>query len=274
MPPIPFSPRECLDFVELSPLAVAAHDKQAWLDLFATYSLVEDPVGSRPIVSRPGDSAEHGPLASFYETFIAPNDVRFEAQRDIVCRQYVWRDLDIHINMASGAKVVTPVHLLYELVEEGEEAKIFRLAAHWELRNTMSQQSGGMAALWRMLRHMGVTGVFGFMRALSSVGEDGKRQVRQFANLFNTADWSGLDRLFDSHAPEIQLVASGASCSPRDLGSVGTELSFSKVLAAGEFVSAGFQLRREGRPQEGVALFRFNPSSNRISALDLYWQGA
>ena len=274
MPPISFSTRECLGFVELSPVAVAAHDKQAWLDLFATYSLVEDPVGSRPIVSRPGDSAEHGPLASFYETFIAPNDIRFEVQRDTVCRQYVWRDLDIHINMASGAKVVTPVHLLYELVEEGGEPKIFRLAAHWELRNTMSQQSGGMAALWRMLRHMGITGVFGFMRALSSVGEDGKRQVRQFASLFNAADWSGLDRLFATQIPEIRLVARGESCSPRDLVYLGNELSFSKVLAAGEFVSAGFQLRREGRLHEGIALFRFTRSSNRISALDLYWQGA
>ena len=86
MPPISFSTRECLGFVELSPVAVAAHDKQAWLDLLATYSLVEEPVGSGPIVSRPRDSAAHGPLASFYETYIAPKDIRVEVQRDTVSR--------------------------------------------------------------------------------------------------------------------------------------------------------------------------------------------
>ena len=38
-----FTEDDCIALVERSPAAVAVHDKDAWLGLFARYNLVEDP---------------------------------------------------------------------------------------------------------------------------------------------------------------------------------------------------------------------------------------
>ena len=79
---------DCLRFVEGSPAAVGDHDKAAWLELFARYNIVEDPVGSRPHLSGVYDGRSRrrgsGPLARFWDTFIAPNQIRFQVDHDFV----------------------------------------------------------------------------------------------------------------------------------------------------------------------------------------------
>ena len=212
-----FSAQECLALAELSPTAVAAHDKAAWLALFAHYNLVEDPVGSAPHIggiydARTGYRSRDG-LSRFYDTFIAPNTIRFHVDRDCIGGLHVMRDLTIEISMSPEVVVRVPVHLLYELTVEEGKLKIFRLAAHWELWPMLKQQmaSGlpflpvGSASAIRMVRHMGIAGMMGFMRALSSVGAKGKEVVMQFARSFGAADVATLNTLFASPMSSLRF---------------------------------------------------------------------
>lgn len=271
MSPRPVSPAQCLAVVEKSPAAVAAHNKAAWLGLFASYSLVEDPVGSRPCVSRPGDTGDGAPLSKFYETFIAPNDIQFKVLRDMVTGTTVVRDLRLEITMAGGSQVTTPMHLLYELVEEAGELKVFRLAAYWELPGVLKQRSGGMGAFWRMLRILGVGGVIGFLRALSSVGHDGKARVAAFSDAFNQRQADTLSGLFTPAARRVRLMSVGKNLAVTDLLRLGTSIRLGKTLSAGNVVSSSFELERESRRLQGVAFFHFQRSSMLIEGLDIYW---
>ncbi len=183
------STADCLALVERSPAAVAVKDKAAWLALFARYNLVEDPVGSAPQISgiydrRMGYRGSDR-LSRFFDTFIAPNTIRFHVDRDVVCGLHVVRDLTIEITMAPQVVVHVPVHLLYELTLEGDVLKIFRLAAHWEFWPMLKQQAAsgwpfvrvGSASALRLLQHMGIAGMAGYMRALVE-----RRRVRQGAD--------------------------------------------------------------------------------------------
>ncbi len=268
----------CIDLVEKSPVAVAAHDKQAWLSLFAHYSLVEDPVGSRPCVSRPGDPARGGPLSNFYDAFIAPNDIRFRVERDIVCGNRVWRDLDMEITLGSGAVVCTPMHLLYELVDEQGQLKVFRLAAHWEFVATAKQQSGGLGAFLPIVRQLGLMGTVGYLRALRSVGERGKQRVSEFSGAVAAHDSETISQMFSADQPLIKLAATGDRVSISEFLLSTSSLSFTKMLAAGPFVTASFDLQsqQDGKQssRQGVALFRLATKTCKIDELELFWDCA
>ena len=80
------SRQECIECVERSPHAVAAQDRQGWLDLFAEYCVIEDPVGSHPHVGglydRRSGARGNGPIQRFYNTFIDGNTVLFHVERE------------------------------------------------------------------------------------------------------------------------------------------------------------------------------------------------
>lgn len=181
-----FNAHACLNLVNLSPAAVTSQDKKAWLNLFARRAIVEDPVGSRPHTHDKGNP--QGPLARFYDTFIHGNKIIFNVERDFVQDGMVLRDLSMTIVMSKKVQVVVPMHLLYELTEQDGELKIQRLAAHWELV-PMSRQlmRFGLASLGasiknaiKMLRHLGIGGMLGFMQARQSIGEAGKEILKQY----------------------------------------------------------------------------------------------
>ncbi len=279
----PFNDTDCLALVERSPAAVAVHDKAAWLALFARYNVVEDPVGSAPHITgiydaRTGYRGREG-LSRFYETFIAPNRIRFHVGHDVVNGLHVVRDLTIEISMSSRVTVHVPVHLLYELIVEDDELKIFRLAAHWELAPMLRQQlaSGwpflavGWSSFARMLRHQGVRGLAGFLRALSGVGATGKAQVERFVACFNTAGVAALEGLFANPAIRVAFPHAGRMLSIAQCAAEGGELRVSKLLAAGNLVSATVEYRRAGDAHRGVALFELDRRSLRIVALSFYW---
>ncbi|MBW2235721.1 MAG: nuclear transport factor 2 family protein, partial [Deltaproteobacteria bacterium] len=148
-----------LDAAKASPECVAKHDKAGWLALFAEDGVVEDPVGSAPNRkgrfrgrSRSGDDE----LGRFYETFIAPNEIRFEVLRDIVSGTEVVRDVLIHTTLSTGLQVSVPAYLIYEMTEEDGEIRIARLAAHWELpRLSLQTLRGGLQGWTSMLRLSG-----------------------------------------------------------------------------------------------------------------------
>lgn len=275
-----FSDADCLALVEQSPAAVAAHDKSGWLELFARHNLVEDPVGSAPHVSVDSASPDgQDRLSSFYETFIAPNTIRFHVDRDCVRGLKVMRDLTIEINMSPRVTVRVPVHLLYELAVEEGELKIRRLAAHWELWPMLKQQ---MSAGWpflrvacasagRMLRHLGIGGMLGFMRGLSSVGDRGKAKAARFARCFGAGDRDGLAALFANPDVEIAFSDEGPRQSIDELTAQGDELRLAKVLAAGDVVTATVDCRGTGTRRRGVAVFELDSDNLAIVALTFYW---
>jgi hypothetical protein len=274
---------DCLALVERSPAAVAAKDKAAWLALFARFNLVEDPVGSAPQISGVYDRRTGyrslARLSRFFDTFIAPNTIRFHVDRDLVCGLHVVRDLTIEITMSPKVVVRVPVHLLYELTVEGDALKIFRLAAHWELWPMLKQQAGsgwpfvtvGCASATRLLWHMGIAGMAGYIRALSSVGAAGKEQIAGFLRYFNKGDAPALLSLFVRHDIEIAFPHSGPRLSIVDCVRQGGEMMFTKQLAAGNVVSTTLTYRRAGQALEGVALFELDRRSLRIVALSFYW---
>lgn len=178
---------QAIAFVEGSPAAVAAQDREAWLSLFAVGAAVEDPVGSAPN-SHDGD-CDNGPLARFYKTFINGNRIIFHRGHDYVCGNAVMRDLEIEVHLSSKVVNRVPMHLLYELGEVDGELKIQRLAAHWELGPMLkNQMSFGLAsipagtrAFGKMLRYLGLGGVIAFMRAANTVGEAGSAALAAWA---------------------------------------------------------------------------------------------
>lgn len=271
--------------VEKSPAAVAVHDKTAWLAIFARYHIVEDPVGSSPHIGglydhKSGQRGD-GALSRFFDTFIAPNNIRFEVKQDIVSGNHVVRDLSIHITMSDKVQVQVPMHLLYELAEENDEWRIVRLAAHWELMPMMGQLLGkGFACLpvmasltVRMLKLQGIAGTLGFSKAVLNIGKAGKKQALAFASAFNNKSLSSLMATCSSDAAMIQWPYDDEACSPSQLlEKLPGNIQLGKVMAAGDTVSANITWQQEGSvKREGVAFFEFNRKTKKISALRCYF---
>lgn len=271
-----YTEADCLALVERSPAAVAAHDRDAWLGLFASDAVVEDPVGSAPQRRVPGGK---DPLVGFYECFIAPNTVRFLPGRDIVCGLHVMRDLSLEITLSPRVTVQVPMHLLYELKEEAGELKIARLAAHWELAAMARQQrSRGIASLgtgivstWRLLRHLGPSGLAGFARARHSVGDAGRALVPEFCRRFTGGDSQGVLRLFESPDAPVHFPWAGQELTAEQFVALAGELHADKVIAAGRVVSATLQCRTNGEEHTGVGLFVFREDALTVAELRCYW---
>mgnify|MGYP000218127975 CR=1 FL=1 len=277
---------DCLALVNRSPAAVAVHDRDAWLSIFAQYNIVEDPVGSAPHFSGVYDRRDgrrgFGPLKRFYEAFIAANNIQFYVERDIVCGLHVVRDLTLEILMSGRLTVSVPMHLLYELkVEQGEagdQLRVFRLAAHWQLRAMLKQQMAhgmdsliaGSTAGWRMFRHLGVSGIVGFMQALNSVGNQGKQRATQFAYLLKHRHGTGLSDLFAKTNAEVAFPYPDQTMAVSELAKLGGELQYTKLLAAGNVVSASFTYKGETEQYQGVVFFEFERRSMSIVSAKFY----
>lgn len=221
-----------LAHVAQSPRLCAAHEKTAWVALFADDAQINDPVGSAPHVG-------HAAIGRFYDTFIAPNALRFDVEHDIVSGMTVMRDLTLTSTMATGLAIPVPMHLRYDLVEQAGALKIRTLCAHWELPVLLRRQLASLEG-WRtslqltpqLLRRQGIGGLFGFMRGLRSVGASGKRTaLAHFAQ-----------------APELRGATPG------------------KMLAAGRYVTVTF---RHGNAR-GVAWFRFADDARTIAEVRVF----
>ncbi|WP_051162861.1 nuclear transport factor 2 family protein [Nocardia brevicatena] len=134
MPPEPTA-ADLLAVVAASPRAVAAHDRPAWVGLFAEGAVVNDPVGSTPHIGRVA-------IERFYDTFIAPNTITFDITHDFAGPATILRDLTIRITMPTGATVHVPMHLRYELVEVAGELRIETIRVHTE---TVPRRATGTA---------------------------------------------------------------------------------------------------------------------------------
>jgi len=170
--------QDVYDVVRASPAAVAAHDKAGWIALFDDDYVIEDPVGWKQV-----RGAE---ISSFWDAFIAPNDIHFAVTHDWIDELHVVRDVTVETTLGSGLLVRTPAHLRYELVEREGGLKVARMAAHWEVAPNVRQLMKPRATHLRsmatmnasMLRNLGVADTARFAGAVRSVGARGKHAVR------------------------------------------------------------------------------------------------
>lgn len=227
-----FSDAQKLAYVRQSPVLCAAHDRAGWVGLFARDGQINDPIGSQPHDGRQA-------IENFYDTFIAPNQLTFDVEHDIVDGMTVVRDLHINTVMSTGVRISVPMHIRYVLTEEDGALRIRRLYAHWELNQMLRQQYATLNGIWtsflltpRLIRYQGLAGVMGFMKGMQGVHEAGKRAA--LAHL--------------AKAPEFQGWIAG------------------KTLAAGDWVSMTV---RKGA-ERGVAVFRFDGSPDRLAEARLH----
>lgn len=262
-----FSRTQLLETAKASPTAVAAHDKAAWLGLFSRDAEVHDPVGSR---GHAGAAA----LERFYETFIAPNTIRFEVAHDIVCGQTVVRDVIIHTHMGGTAlQVAVPLFIRYEIVEEDGQPRVRRLYAHWELLSMMGGQvfssgiGAGLIALLRlsgnMLRHQGLGGALGFSRAFAGVGRAARRSARAFLDALSAGDEA---LAAQNLAPDCSIEHGLEPVSLSELARALTGLRWDKLLLGGRQASA----RLDCAGEMAVALLDFAADGRHIQRVRIY----
>ncbi len=259
--------QQLLAVVERSPEWVAAHHRENWLALFGDDALVEDPVGSPPA------RKSTGALARFWDTFIAPHEIRFEVRRDHVIGRDVFRDAVIHTRISPRISIEVPAYLLYQLGDGANGLQVSRMAAHWQLgRLSLGALKLGPRA-WlpmtrlfgRMLRLMGLSWVGGYLASLwSGIGARGLRSATELARALAARDAAAMTALFVDDSASVELGAS--LLSPSALASElpdGSRIEIEAPITAGWTVS--FRFRIDGpMAKEGLALLEFAPEHSRI----------
>ncbi|MFE5477856.1 nuclear transport factor 2 family protein [Nocardia sp. NPDC056541] len=259
---------DLLAAVRASPRAVAAHDKTAWVGLFAEQAAVHDPYGSREHI---GPDA----ISRFYNVFIAPNAIAFRVDRDIVAGYAVVRDLHIETTMSTGATVTVPMHLRYDLVDTDGGWRIARLAAHWELgvmvaRLLRTGPSGLLAGAKlgpQLVGELGMGGAMGMMRALRGIGGSGKRIVGRLFAAVASGDTGGVRALLDERT--VCELPAGRPISVTEFADRARDIEWDKMIAAGRTVSVSVRVGAS----RGVAFVDFAPDRPRITAVRVFLDG-
>lgn len=277
-----FSRQEKITLVNRSPESVAKHDKAAWLELFSDNAVIEDPVGTAPHRRRDVDSSTgQDAFSRFYDTFIAPNTIMFDVRKDIVCDNDIVRDATINIDMGS-ASISVPTHLHYELVNENGKLKIARLAAHWELFPMMQTlfASGNdvlpvlMSLSSRMLKNQGILGAMGFASGINVFAKRQKLKVAQLLSAITHKDEQTLLRWVSTSATFNRERSDFAPTLATFVHRLGSHIEFTKMLAAGRFVTVNMECQQGGALISGVGLFEFDRFGRRIIGLSFYHEPA
>ncbi|MEU6558884.1 nuclear transport factor 2 family protein [Nocardia nova] len=227
---------ELLATVEQSPRAVAVHDRDAWVGLFAADGRVEDPVGSRPHTGRAA-------IERFYDTFIGPNGIAFDVENDVVCGSTVYRDLSIATTMSTGVTLRVPMHLRYDLEQVGGQWRIGRLYAHWELPVMVGQLltagTRGLGAAAKLtpqlLGNQGVSGALGFARGFVRVGAAGKRAAVELLAAAGRGDVAAVRAVLTPDA--VVRWPAGEPVGHAEFVNRARGLEIGKTIAAGRFVT-------------------------------------
>jgi len=276
MTDIRLSREQLLEAANASPSAVGRHDREAWIDLFSADYCVEDPIGAKP---HQPNGRKRKPLENFYDTFIAPNNIKFHVENDIVAENKVIRDVTIELSMGKGVKAFVPMYLVYKMVEENALLKISSLQACWELwpmiKQVLGRGFGGFVVFsllgFRMVRIQGISGALGFSKGFSGIGQQGKKTVYQFLTAFNNGETDNLNKLFDRENEGIYVSSISQSLSPESfITEYRGSMSSSKTISAGHFVSCTLK----SDESNGIGLFSFNHKTKRIRKGELYFDGA
>ncbi|RDH74648.1 transporter [Mycolicibacterium moriokaense] len=228
---------ELLAAVERSPATTDVHDRSGWVGLFTDDAQVEDPYGSRPHRGR-------DEIARFYDTFIAPRQIIFHRDVDLVVGAAVVRDLMLEIVMAPDVALDVPMHLRYDLRESNGDWLIERLRAHWELptmavqmlRHGGSSVSPSIRLVRELLRNQGLGGSVGYLAGLRRPGSRAKRSVAKFLDAATGGDEMTARRALGRGA-EVTLGEE----TPTGAGDLIERLRggrWTKLIAAGDTVGA------------------------------------
>jgi len=272
---------QVLAVVRRSPELVGVHDRAGWLALFDDGAVVEDPVGSRPVRKGAGvDAKGDDELARFYDTFIAPNEIRFEIADDFVVGLDTARDARIHTKVPGGFEIVVPAYLLYQLVERDGELRVRRMAAHWNVRRLVRKALGSGWRGWpamtrfggRIVGTQGWGGIGSYLQAFrKGVFARGLRVLERFAEAYGAGDGAGLNSMFVDDGPRV-ILPDAVAVAPGELpgafggGSFGVE----SPTAAGWTASCRYVLSGGVRAGRGIALFEFDAATRRLSGVRLF----
>jgi hypothetical protein len=256
-----------------SPDRVAVHDRDGWLALFSDEAFIEDPVGSAPAPKA------NGVLGKFYDTFIAPHDIRFEVRADYFLGNDVFRDVNIHTVVRPGVEVDVAAYLLYQVDGTDDDAlHVRRMAAHWTLATmTKVAMVMGPRAWWamtglfaRMIRIMGLGWVGVYLASLwRGIGSRGTRALGELVQAIAARDANAVSALFvlggDTPANEIELGEKAVSP-----GALFDELPVGVLLEVESPVAAGwtttFRYRLAGpAPAHGIGILQFDPATHKIA---------
>ena len=233
-----------LELVKESPRLVKAHEKAKWIALFSKEGEIEDPVGSKVY--------KHEDFGNFWDAFIAPNDITFHLNFEILNGNQVIRDVNIHTRLNGGHEISVPAHLFYTIKKEGEKLGIISMHANWDLSKMVFELlkiKGSIMAMtalsFGILRHLGLPGIWGFTKAfLFGIKKHGEKVIRSNAIAQHFAE-----------NPDINF-------SINDL----LNLKILNTRSSGYFTSFSFE--KDGK--KGIGNFKFSPLSKKIISGKIY----
>ena len=228
--------QELLATVEQSPHRAAAHDRAGWVGLFTTDGRIEDPVGSRPHVG-------HRQIGRFYDTFIAPRNIVFRRDLDVVHDHVVIRDLELGVGMGS-VRMAIPAYLRYDLRAVDGDWRIAQLRAYWELpavtlqflRNGAPALPAGLQLSYRLLRNQRLLGTAGFGAGFRRPGSRPRKTFVKFLRAVARGNRAAAARTL----PSDTTIAIGDD-ETVEIAAVSDRLQgagWTKVIAAGSTIVA------------------------------------
>lgn len=114
--------------------AVRAHDKDAWLEMFAADAIVEDPVGPSDFDPEGTGHRGRAAIAAFWDNAIAPNEsIEFLFEDSFACGNEVAYTGKVRSH--NGGQVIDAEGVfIYQVDAAG---KIRAVRAFWEFERTM-----------------------------------------------------------------------------------------------------------------------------------------
>lgn len=110
--------------------AVAAKDRQAWLDLFAEDGCVEDPVGRSPLDETGNGHRGKDAIGAFWDKTIALMEhIEFDVQSSYAAGREVANVATIRTHMPGGMAGRTDGVFVYRVDDDG---RLTNLRAFWE----------------------------------------------------------------------------------------------------------------------------------------------
>lgn len=269
--------------VQSSPEIVGRHDREAWLGLFSSTAVVEDPVGAGPNRKNQDWRGGHDGLGRFYNVFISANDIRFTVHQDIITDDEVVRDVSIRTILPNGAVSEVQAYLLYRCREENGEIKIEHLQAFWDftgnavklitgngLKGILASniQFGNMIkiqGLKRVAQYCGAMyrGIFkrGFIAVNDFVGALNAKDVRRLSALFEPA------AAIEFPAGKRYAVTEFLQDDMRDM-----RLEVTGLRSSGWYTSCVFDAYSGPLHYHGVAFFRFDSQTKKIKNARFFFQ--
>jgi hypothetical protein len=260
-PPTTSAPTDVLTIVRLSPVHVAAHDRPAWLDLFASDAVVEDPIGAAPCHKHDGG------LERFWDALLAPNAVTLELREELAQGDDAIRDVTIVTELAPGVTAQVPAYLFYRTRLHDGTRRIERLAGHWSLLSVSYRGPAAwkplLAQLVRVMRGFDLPWVYAyFTSALRGVGKPGVGQLHALSQAVKARDIAALKACFVDGGVQLRLGDSVATSADEFLALLppGSKLSFEAPITAGWTTAARFRVEGPS-PMRGLVVFE-HPTGN------------